>query len=81
MNDQELDAWLAGLDADARAHFSSAVTLAVSVQCSEVARVECERAEAGLVAAIGRAERAREYLNRTTATMVQAIQLHAKGRS
>ncbi len=80
MNDRDLDAWFAGLNADTRAHVQTAATVAICLAFSDQARERAREAEGALVSAMNRAERAHAYLKRTTATLEQAIQLHAMGR-
>lgn len=55
-------------------------TVMLALRFSEDARLKAIQAESRLIHAQKEAEAARSYLVRTTATLEQAIQLHALGR-
>ncbi len=71
-------------DHDAHVHckdrFHVAVTVRLCVMFSEQAREACDAAMVDLSRAIDRVQRSRAHLERTTATLSDAVRLAAMGR-
>ena len=65
------------VEAEQSDRFQTAATVMLCLRFSEDARTKALRAEELLSVAQRRAEHARDYLNRTTATLEQAIRLRA----
>lgn len=75
----DLARWEA-VEEDERSRFHTAATVMLCLRFSEDARAKALRAEEMLQIAQRRAEAARDYMNRTTETLEQAVRLHAMNR-
>ncbi len=72
---------VAALSESDREGVERSATVMLALTFSDQARTMCDEAERDLVAAHARADRAAEYLRRTTATLEQAVQLYVMGRT
>jgi hypothetical protein len=79
MFEEWTDAWEA-MEADAEDRFQTAALVMLCLRFSDDAHARAMRAEEQLLAAQRRAEVARDYLNRTTETLEQALHLYAHAR-
>ncbi len=80
LTEAEKDMW-SDVDANHAARVQTLTAVMMALRFSDAWRKEAKDAESALLAAVARAERARDLLARTTETLDQAVRTHSRGRT